>query len=105
MKAEYKEGPEARENFEKLAYALFQVPATQERKPTKKRQPLPCFQAPSQKTKTHFFGSAFLLSPSWKHFAGSAKAARGISKICTWVSKPCEGRSGRVCYGDNDLLA
>jgi hypothetical protein len=34
MKAEYKEGPEARENFERLAKAVFQAPQTQ-----KKRQP------------------------------------------------------------------
>jgi hypothetical protein len=32
-KAEYKEGPEARENFERLAKAVFQA------KPTKKRRP------------------------------------------------------------------
>jgi hypothetical protein len=34
MKAEYKEGPEARENFERLAKAVFAAP-----KPQKKRQP------------------------------------------------------------------
>ena len=28
MKAEYKEGPEASENFEKLAKAVFRVPKT-----------------------------------------------------------------------------
>jgi hypothetical protein len=39
MKAEYKEGPEARENFEKLASALLQVPKKGGRKGTKKRQP------------------------------------------------------------------
>jgi hypothetical protein len=33
MKAEYKEGSEARENFERLAKAVFQA------KPQKKRQP------------------------------------------------------------------
>jgi hypothetical protein len=33
MKAEYKEGPEARENFERLAKAVFQA------KTQKKRQP------------------------------------------------------------------
>jgi hypothetical protein len=33
MKAEYKEGPEASENFERLGKAVFQA------KPTKKRQP------------------------------------------------------------------
>src|ERR1017187_8521830 len=34
MKAEYNEGPKARENFERLAKAVFQAP-----KPQKKRQP------------------------------------------------------------------
>ena len=34
MKAEYKEGPEARENFERLAKSVFQAP-----KAKKKRQP------------------------------------------------------------------
>ena len=34
MKAEYKEGPEARENFERLAKAVFRAPKAQ-----KKRQP------------------------------------------------------------------
>jgi hypothetical protein len=38
MKAEYKEGPEARENFERLAKAVFRVPKP-ERKSQKKRQP------------------------------------------------------------------
>jgi hypothetical protein len=38
MKAEYKEGPEARENFERLAKAVFQAPRPG-RKATKKRQP------------------------------------------------------------------
>jgi hypothetical protein len=38
MKAEYKEGPEARENFERLAKAVFQAPKP-ERKEKKKRQP------------------------------------------------------------------
>jgi hypothetical protein len=36
MKAEYKEGPEARENFEKLGKALFQAPKPET--PKKKRQ-------------------------------------------------------------------
>jgi len=36
MKAEYKEGPEARENFEKLAKTLFQAPKPETTK--KKRQ-------------------------------------------------------------------
>jgi hypothetical protein len=35
MKAEYKEGPEARENFEKLAKAVFQVPKPKAGKPPK----------------------------------------------------------------------
>lgn len=38
MKAEYKEGPEARENFERTMKALFQVPkkkAKAERQPKK----------------------------------------------------------------------
>ena len=38
MKAEYKEGPEARENFERLAKSVFAAPKP-ERKAEKKRQP------------------------------------------------------------------
>ena len=38
MKPEYKEGPEAANNFKTLATALFQVPKDG-RKKTKKRQP------------------------------------------------------------------
>jgi hypothetical protein len=38
MKAEYKEGPEASENFERLAKALFQAPKTVT-KSRAKRQP------------------------------------------------------------------
>ena len=38
MKAEYKEGPEARGNFEKLASALFQAPKKDGRVQTKKRR-------------------------------------------------------------------
>ena len=39
MKSEYKEGPEARENFEKLAKAVFQTPNTKAPKKRKERQP------------------------------------------------------------------
>ena len=35
-KAEYKEGPEARENFERLAKAIFQAPKVQEKRQPKK---------------------------------------------------------------------
>ena len=38
MKAEYKEGPEASENFERLAKAVFQAPRA-DRNAQKKRQP------------------------------------------------------------------
>jgi hypothetical protein len=38
MKAEYKEGPEASENFERLAKALFQAPKTVTKRRAK-RQP------------------------------------------------------------------
>ena len=38
-KAEYKEGPEARENFEKLAKAVFSKPNTKPPKKRKERQP------------------------------------------------------------------
>jgi len=36
MKAEYKEGQEASENFEKLARAVFQAPKTEPKKQPKK---------------------------------------------------------------------
>ena len=36
MKAEYKEGPEASENFEKLAKAVFQSPKKESKKQSKK---------------------------------------------------------------------
>lgn len=35
MKAEYKEGPEAREKFERLAKAVFQVPKGPKKQPKK----------------------------------------------------------------------
>jgi hypothetical protein len=38
-KAEYKEGPEARENFEKLAKTVFSKPNTKPPKKRKERQP------------------------------------------------------------------
>jgi hypothetical protein len=38
-KYEYKEGPEARENFEKLAKAVFSKPNTKAPKKRKERQP------------------------------------------------------------------
>jgi len=37
MKAEYKEGPKASENFEKLARAVFQAPKTEPKKQPKKK--------------------------------------------------------------------
>ena len=37
MKAEYIEGPKARENFERFTSALLQVPKTKARKVTKKK--------------------------------------------------------------------
>jgi hypothetical protein len=37
MKAEYKEGPEARENFERFTSALLQVPKKKARKAAKKK--------------------------------------------------------------------
>ncbi len=38
MKAEYKEGPEASENFEKLARAVFQAPNTKKPKKQPKKK-------------------------------------------------------------------
>ena len=38
MKAEYKEGQEASENFEKLARAVFQAPNTKSQKKQPKRK-------------------------------------------------------------------
>ena len=37
MKAEYKEGREASENFERLARAVFQAPKTEPKKQPKKK--------------------------------------------------------------------
>jgi hypothetical protein len=37
MKAEYKEGQEASENFERLAKAVFQAPKTEPKKQPKKK--------------------------------------------------------------------
>lgn len=39
MKHEYHEGPKARENFEKMASELFQVPKSAIPTPKQKRQP------------------------------------------------------------------